>query len=496
MNRFWQKPLLLVIFFCAALAALDFTLRLFSRLFSEVSAPVPAMDSAALLSSGQTLRVIPNMNATIPAAKGVPGFTIQTNSSGLRMAEVNLEKTQGIARIAVMGDSIAFGWGVSSSQAFPNQLAEILNEGKEQFEIVNFAAPGYTTFQGIRQYEKAVQAYQPDVLILAYGLYDFLESRVTEKQQIEMQKLQQEILSGGGFWSYLSSVSFYANRRYRRQQAEAQLRWQNELEKIKQNSTWQPKVSPEEFESNLTTIINRHKSNNGKVILVHDNFLNFNTEPVLKQLAEKLDVPLLDVRDFFNTLGGVEERQKIADLDLLPTKYDPLDAREATRCLLRVFATAAESKPIYVVGALPELGDGRPHRVQLYDDRTHGDEKAGDQVWSLAFDFPSPRPFVYGFTESGPAGEWGTPASEMENTRKNEVFYYRFQPADIDEPYQWTSPVHLFGRPPYSHLVFNDVIPYPNEMGHKAIARRLAHVVREMMPKNSSIAQSASKAIR
>jgi len=54
----------------------------------------------------------------------------------------------------------------------------------------------------------------------------------------------------------------------------------------------------------------------------------------------------------------------------------------------------------------PALGDAVPNRVRMYDDGTHGDQKAGDGVWSYAATLPAGRPIFYVYTNSGRPGQW------------------------------------------------------------------------------------------
>jgi lysophospholipase L1-like esterase len=67
------------------------------------------------------------------------------------------------ARIAVLGDSVAFG----ASTAWPEIASTLL-----QREVLNFGVPGYTVVQGLRQFEREVAPLRPDLVIVAYGWND------------------------------------------------------------------------------------------------------------------------------------------------------------------------------------------------------------------------------------------------------------------------------------------------------------------------------------
>ena len=51
----------------------------------------------------------------------------KVNAEGLRGEESTVEKPAGVRRVAVLGDSIAFGYWVSDEDGFPHQLEAMLN---------------------------------------------------------------------------------------------------------------------------------------------------------------------------------------------------------------------------------------------------------------------------------------------------------------------------------------------------------------------------------
>lgn len=116
------------------------------------------------------------------------GAPVQTNSCGMRERELPLVKPAGTFRIAVIGDSFTFGWGVTEQEAFPRQLEEILNslissaQRKEtrapgaaiqRVEVLNFGVPGYSPFQEVTTFEEKALPYQPDAVILFFIENDF-----------------------------------------------------------------------------------------------------------------------------------------------------------------------------------------------------------------------------------------------------------------------------------------------------------------------------------
>jgi hypothetical protein len=65
-----------------------------------------------------------------------------------------------------------------------------------------------------------------------------------------------------------------------------------------------------------------------------------------------------------------------------------------------------ETRAIYISGIHPKLGDGIPNQVAMKDDGTHGDQKAGDHVWSYSATFSSGTRLFYVYTNSGEKGRW------------------------------------------------------------------------------------------
>ena len=79
------------------------------------------------------------------------------------------------ARVAVLGDSSAFGWRVNYEQSYPELFRQYLEEqlGVE-IELRNYSVPGYNSRQQIRLFHSRVAEFDPDLLILHHDLNDSL----------------------------------------------------------------------------------------------------------------------------------------------------------------------------------------------------------------------------------------------------------------------------------------------------------------------------------
>ena len=95
------------------------------------------------------------------------------NAHGMRDRDVRLEKAAGTRRIAVLGDSIAFGYWVAEADAFPRQLERLLSEaGTGPIEVLNFGVPGYNVAQETEVLRERALPFAPDLVIVALCLND------------------------------------------------------------------------------------------------------------------------------------------------------------------------------------------------------------------------------------------------------------------------------------------------------------------------------------
>jgi lysophospholipase L1-like esterase len=94
------------------------------------------------------------------------------NSHGFRNREVSLEKAQGVTRIAVLGDSVTFGYGLPVNESFPAVLERELNRTGTRYEVLNFGVVGYNAQQEAALYARRVRPFAPDIVVVAYVLND------------------------------------------------------------------------------------------------------------------------------------------------------------------------------------------------------------------------------------------------------------------------------------------------------------------------------------
>lgn len=105
-----------------------------------------------------------------------PGFhglyartAITVNSLGFRGKELESGTSTERLRVALVGDSVAFGQGVRDDETLAEQLEPRLQAKLGQpVEVINFGVPGYNTCQETSRFEKRALPLNPNVLLLFY----------------------------------------------------------------------------------------------------------------------------------------------------------------------------------------------------------------------------------------------------------------------------------------------------------------------------------------
>jgi hypothetical protein len=100
--------------------------------------------------------------------------TVRTNSYGFRERDFSLTKPRGIYRIAVIGDSIAYGQGIDEQDRFSNLIEKQLarQKGPRQYEVLNFGQPGAETIDHLKILAYPVLEAEPDFVVLEWFTND------------------------------------------------------------------------------------------------------------------------------------------------------------------------------------------------------------------------------------------------------------------------------------------------------------------------------------
>lgn len=101
----------------------------------------------------------------------VDGQRTTINARGLRGPEHAPARSGQRTRVLLLGDSVAFGYGVADEQTFAARLEA------RGYEVVNLAVPGYGTDQELLRLEREGIGYEADVLLLHFCLHnDFVDN--------------------------------------------------------------------------------------------------------------------------------------------------------------------------------------------------------------------------------------------------------------------------------------------------------------------------------
>jgi hypothetical protein len=121
------------------------------------------------------------------------GQPFVTNKFGMHDDPVDVEKSDGTIRIAVLGSSIEMGWGVRYQDTYVNQLEEWLNSHSarlgvgraRRFEVLNFGVAAYSPMQRLETLRDKVLQFHPDLVIYSATTLDI---RLTEIHLCDMMR--------------------------------------------------------------------------------------------------------------------------------------------------------------------------------------------------------------------------------------------------------------------------------------------------------------------
>lgn len=244
-----------------------------------------------------------------------------TNSRGLRDDEIVIPKPPKASLVLCLGDSCTFGVKIPYEESYPKSLERLLNlpGSTHEWLVVNAGVPGYSSFQGLHYFRRSIGDYQPDVVLVGFGLNDrsYWDNRSDEEHY--------RLLHASGIRAIPARSQLYLNlRRFvlwarfrlikppvsptpeatqpgtRRKRA-----FRNEEEKSALYNGGVPRVSVAEFRRNLTEMTRLARSRKSGVVFINwplraqvlppPNELNQHQQAMV-ELAGELSVPLIDLR--------------------------------------------------------------------------------------------------------------------------------------------------------------------------------------------------------
>ena len=326
-----------------------------------------------------------------------------------------------VFRIVCLGDSWTFGWNVGQNQAYPQMLKSLLSRdfSKANFEVFNLGVGGYSSLNGLKLLKTRALDLNPDLAIISFamneprmaGLPDKIASQGEEfvnlQKTLSLLLNKSELFKLLRYWAVLLKWKPESINRYTEKMSQSAI-WKGQL--VDNDDKLQPwvKDSLKDFDNNHREMIKLARSHNTSIVLLYNEF--WKDSPylkVLQRIARDERVPLVDSSGLIAGAQKRIENELEKKLDLQPGKSQRNNAHGEIEVIFRVFADKwSVPKAIYMAGNHPKLGNLIPNKIVMYDDGTHGDQKAGDNVWSYSATFPPGTNLFYVYTNSGEEGKW------------------------------------------------------------------------------------------
>ncbi len=393
------------------------------RTYVDVFSPVH--DDAERLSLLR--RFWPTMPASLASN---PVWEVALDKRGFRQDPFTPSKPASTLRIACLGDSWTFGANVGPTETYPRRLKSLLTRDvpTRRFEVLNLGVLGYSSYQGVALLKSQVVDWSPDVLLVGFGMNDASVRRDSDKRVAANMRDQAPPTLKERFWALLEYVELYRLERYLADVSKftppsigdhlkevvsddpdsAYLRpgaaGLVDYDKLEGHT----RVSLPDYERHVREIVEIAKRQHITVVLLNNELSpNSPYRESLEDIADDQGVPFVDSGAIVAAArrrmeANLEER---LDLRPPPPRGDPTAGGVST--VFRVYREGKPTgRPMYIAGANSALGSLAPNTVAMYDDGTHGDQRAGDGVWSLAVTLPVGEPVFYVYTNGGTPGRW------------------------------------------------------------------------------------------
>jgi lysophospholipase L1-like esterase len=362
--------------------------------------------------------------------KQIPTWNISLNSQGFRDVEFQTIKRTTSFRIICFGDSWTFGANVGQDTTYPSQLGTLLNEefpGKD-FEVLNLGVLGYSSYQGLQLMKRIVNDFSPDLVIIGYAMNDASIAGFRDKdlaassgttkpwdkqlgetaERLEIYKLTRYLAARltdrpRSLGDHLKSLH-EADTGEWWGGSERRVMGQHGYDKLE---PW-TRVSPTDYEQNLFQMITLAKQHHAGVVLLNNALWRGGAYAIaLEKIARAEQIPFIDSSLLIeNARKAIEDGLEVR-LALRDRPDRPLPSDGAVETIFRVYSgDYPVPKSINLAGVHPALGARVPNRIAMYDDGTHGDQRAGDRVWSYAVTVPRGTTLFYVYTNSGEEGKW------------------------------------------------------------------------------------------
>jgi len=412
------------------------------RTYMDVFSPIQTeQERRALLRS---------FSPSLPASlRNNPIWQISLNSEGFRDQELVEHKPPLAFRIFCLGDSWTFGSNVGQDQTYPRQLQRLLRQDfpHATFQVLNLSVMGYSSFQGLELLRRRALKLNPDLLVIGFAMNDSSIAGFRDKDMPGYGKTMRWTKALGSFLEKNSET--YKLLRYLAHTITERPKTMTDILQGMAASTadgsevlgrrmmepseyakYEPwtRVSLVDYEQNLRAMIELAQSRGiGVTLLYNELWESSPYRAALEKVAQATSVHLIDSSALLAEARRAIERRLDRELGLEPAVRPPMsgDGMASRRPIEKnrdtrgemeghdvevVFRVYSGHRPVpqgfFIAGAHSKLGDAVPNVIRMYDDGTHGDQQAGDHVWSYAATFSPGTSVFYVYTNSGREGAW------------------------------------------------------------------------------------------
>lgn len=232
------------------------------------------------------------------------------NAYYYRDRDFTIEKKEGITRIGVLGDSLAFGAGIKNvSNRFSNLLEQKLKEAGKNVEVYNLGVPGIDTHAELEQYEKN-KNLNFDIIVWEYYLNDIQpEGKSTGTGIINASSQKDKIVKS------ISDISYFFDFMYWRLTP----KYQSTFEQLKNADLKQYSNEEilEEHKKDISNFINNISVENKKTVVVIFPLLNFlgpnyPARDIHKMMSEHFSTSGAQVVDLLEDLKDQNPKELVA----------------------------------------------------------------------------------------------------------------------------------------------------------------------------------------
>ena len=247
-------------------------------LADPISVPLPEgyVDGVPMHARDERELWIPVPGALVPWGRDT------INGDGFRGPELERAKTPGILRIAALGDSSTFGFGVEYAECWAGRLAEELGARGVNAEVIDAGVIGSTARMGLERYRVRVRPFRPDVVVAAFGAVNEHVGAMIQSDDALIQSLafRDTVRGRWSRWmrsecelvhalAYLVDASRGGRAAIERAERE-RLAWQGRNLAGVANPDWKGlrRVSPAEYSASLRELHREVSADGGRLLLL------------------------------------------------------------------------------------------------------------------------------------------------------------------------------------------------------------------------------------